>query len=398
MPSAVQDALEDDALVVADELELEELAVARDRDLEVQGLVLDRHQQLLRLVGRGAVEGAVPDDEGDELGLAVHVEGVVAGDLGVELQLVLGLDLGGLGSDLGRKSRREGQDREQGEHQASVLHFETPLRDTSVSLPIYVNSGAEVPPRLIRPRICLSPRFLIFFGFIPHDPTPLSRRRRTRMKKALPLALIALFVLAGASACRKPETPPAADAAAAKGQPTMNVTKAPFGSLPDGTAVDIYTLTNAHGLKARIMTYGAILVSLELPDRTGALADCVLGYDSARRLSQEQPLLRRDRRPLRQPHRQGPLHPRRQDVHAGHQQRRQPPARRAEGLRQGRLDGRAVRGGRRGRRQAHATSAGTARKATPATSTSPWSTYADQRQRAADRLRRPRPTRPRRST
>jgi aldose 1-epimerase len=100
------------------------------------------------------------------------------------------------------------------------------------------------------------------------------------MKKALLLALIALFVLAGASACRKPETPPAADAAAAKGQPTMNVTKAPFGSLPDGTAVDIYTLVNARGLRARIMTYGATLVSLELPDRAGVLADCVLGYDS----------------------------------------------------------------------------------------------------------------------
>jgi aldose 1-epimerase len=100
------------------------------------------------------------------------------------------------------------------------------------------------------------------------------------MKKALPLALIALTFLAGASACRKPEAPPAAEAAAAKGQPTMNVTKAPFGSLPDGTAVDVYTLVNARGLKARIMNYGATLVSLDLPDRAGALADCVLGYDS----------------------------------------------------------------------------------------------------------------------
>ena len=57
-------------------------------------------------------------------------------------------------------------------------------------------------------------------------------------------------------------------------------TKAPFGLLPDGTAVDIFTLTNRNGLKARIMTYGAILVSLDLPDRNGAFADCVLGYDS----------------------------------------------------------------------------------------------------------------------
>ena len=60
----------------------------------------------------------------------------------------------------------------------------------------------------------------------------------------------------------------------------MNVVKAPFGALADGRPVEIYTLTSVHGLKARIMTYGAILVSLDLPDRTGALADCVLGYDS----------------------------------------------------------------------------------------------------------------------
>ncbi|MCX6559149.1 MAG: galactose mutarotase [Candidatus Aminicenantes bacterium] len=99
------------------------------------------------------------------------------------------------------------------------------------------------------------------------------------MKKALPLALIALSLLAAAGGCRKTEAPAPAPAAE-KGQPTMSVTKAPFGLLPDGTAVDIFTLVNRHGLKARIMTYGAILVSLDLPDRTGALADCVLGYAS----------------------------------------------------------------------------------------------------------------------
>ena len=60
----------------------------------------------------------------------------------------------------------------------------------------------------------------------------------------------------------------------------MDVSKAPFGTLPDGTAVEIYTLSNVHGIKARLMTYGAILVSLDLPDKTGAFADCVLGYDS----------------------------------------------------------------------------------------------------------------------
>ncbi len=48
--------------------------------------------------------------------------------------------------------------------------------------------------------------------------------------------------------------------------------------MPDGTKVEIYTLEEG-GIKARIMTYGARLVSLEVPDRSGKVADIVLGYD-----------------------------------------------------------------------------------------------------------------------
>jgi len=59
----------------------------------------------------------------------------------------------------------------------------------------------------------------------------------------------------------------------------MVVKSEPFGSLPDGTPIDIYTLTNGAGVEARVMTYGAILVSLRLPDREGAFADVNLGFD-----------------------------------------------------------------------------------------------------------------------
>jgi aldose 1-epimerase len=45
-------------------------------------------------------------------------------------------------------------------------------------------------------------------------------------------------------------------------------------------AVDIYTLKNARGIEARIMTYGATLMSLKTPDRAGRLADIVLGFDT----------------------------------------------------------------------------------------------------------------------
>jgi aldose 1-epimerase len=60
----------------------------------------------------------------------------------------------------------------------------------------------------------------------------------------------------------------------------MNSTREPFGKLPDGTAVELFTLTNAKGVNARLMTYGAILVSLEVPDRDGRTGDVVLGYDA----------------------------------------------------------------------------------------------------------------------
>jgi aldose 1-epimerase len=60
----------------------------------------------------------------------------------------------------------------------------------------------------------------------------------------------------------------------------LNVEKTSYGKLPDGRPVDLYTLTNANGLRARLTTYGAITVSFETPDRNGQLADITLGYDT----------------------------------------------------------------------------------------------------------------------
>ncbi|HUE65439.1 MAG TPA: aldose epimerase family protein [Rhizomicrobium sp.] len=53
-----------------------------------------------------------------------------------------------------------------------------------------------------------------------------------------------------------------------------------FGETPDHKKVDLYTLTNVHGLVARISTYGGAVVALEVPDRNGKLADIVRGFDS----------------------------------------------------------------------------------------------------------------------
>jgi aldose 1-epimerase len=57
------------------------------------------------------------------------------------------------------------------------------------------------------------------------------------------------------------------------------ISQAPFGKTADGTPVEIYTLRNAKGCEARIMTYGGIVVSLKVPDKNGNFGDVVLGYD-----------------------------------------------------------------------------------------------------------------------
>jgi aldose 1-epimerase len=66
--------------------------------------------------------------------------------------------------------------------------------------------------------------------------------------------------------------------ASAQDKPT--VTAAPFGTTAGGTDVAVYTLTNTHGLRAKVIEYGATLISLEVPDRDGKLANIVRGFSS----------------------------------------------------------------------------------------------------------------------
>jgi aldose 1-epimerase len=87
-------------------------------------------------------------------------------------------------------------------------------------------------------------------------------------------ALLTLPLLAG-----RP-SPGAAQPAAQSTKASATVTSAPFGKLPDGTAVEAFTLTNASGIEVRAITYGAIVVSIKAPDRAGRLDDIVLGFDT----------------------------------------------------------------------------------------------------------------------
>ena len=87
----------------------------------------------------------------------------------------------------------------------------------------------------------------------------------------------------GLGGCSKPASntvetaaPAPAPAVAAK----ASVTRGTFGTLPDGTSVELFTLKNASGAEVRITNYGGIVTAIKVPDRSGKLDDVVLGYDS----------------------------------------------------------------------------------------------------------------------
>jgi aldose 1-epimerase len=69
-------------------------------------------------------------------------------------------------------------------------------------------------------------------------------------------------------------------AAMVGGAQAAPVTTTLFGHLPDGQAVHLFTLTNSHGLSARISDYGGIVVALKTPDRDGKMGDILLGFDT----------------------------------------------------------------------------------------------------------------------
>jgi aldose 1-epimerase len=66
---------------------------------------------------------------------------------------------------------------------------------------------------------------------------------------------------------------------AAKKKNKGSVKKEAFGKTEDGKKVDAYILTNKNGLQAKIITYGAMLTEMHVPDKNGNLGDVVLGHD-----------------------------------------------------------------------------------------------------------------------
>jgi aldose 1-epimerase len=95
--------------------------------------------------------------------------------------------------------------------------------------------------------------------------------------RTLPLLTLTIALCA----CDRP-TPDSAAGRVSAPTPAAKttVTRAAFGSLPDGTAVESFTFTNPSGASVTAINYGGILTSIRVPDRSGSLDDVVLGYDA----------------------------------------------------------------------------------------------------------------------
>ena len=60
----------------------------------------------------------------------------------------------------------------------------------------------------------------------------------------------------------------------------MELERQPYGTTPEGTEVDIYTLKSPSGIRVSLITYGCIITSVRTPDRNGQIGEITLGFDS----------------------------------------------------------------------------------------------------------------------
>jgi aldose 1-epimerase len=97
------------------------------------------------------------------------------------------------------------------------------------------------------------------------------------MRGAALVRLFAIACVAGLVACSSTtpkSTPRSGSASPPAGPPS--ITSEPFGQVGEAP-VSRYTLTSGHGMRVRILTYGGIIQSIEVPDRNGHVDDVVLG-------------------------------------------------------------------------------------------------------------------------
>ena len=85
------------------------------------------------------------------------------------------------------------------------------------------------------------------------------------------LVVLALAVCMGQTA----PTVPAAGAG-----PLRRIDEAAFGNMPDGSAVKLYTLSNAKGMQVRVCTFGATIDGVKVPDNKGSFTNVVACADT----------------------------------------------------------------------------------------------------------------------
>ena len=99
--------------------------------------------------------------------------------------------------------------------------------------------------------------------------------------KSLRYDLLGLCILMTASSFGlKAATPASGRELAGKESTGLGIHKELFGKLADGTTVDKYTLTNDNGMSVGVITYGAIVQSITVPDKNGKIEDIAFGFDS----------------------------------------------------------------------------------------------------------------------
>jgi aldose 1-epimerase len=96
------------------------------------------------------------------------------------------------------------------------------------------------------------------------------------MNKNLIASLGGLALAAGLVGCTSEVKTPTISIGMSK----SSCKKMSFGQTQDGKPVDLYVLSNSKGAVCKIMTYGAIVTELQMPDRQGKFNDVVLGFDS----------------------------------------------------------------------------------------------------------------------
>lgn len=100
----------------------------------------------------------------------------------------------------------------------------------------------------------------------------------TLIRSSIVQSLVAVAIVGLAVSCApKKETN---TESMASSDSSKSVVQQPYGKLPDGREVTLYTLTNKNGVEMSVMNYGGIITRLLAPDRNGVKEDIVLGFDS----------------------------------------------------------------------------------------------------------------------